>query len=250
MDIWQACAGAEQITPLRGRLVRLVESQEQVATLQLVDTLDEQALLEQLLESSKPPLPRSDEPLHYLLHTPFRYPPLRWGSRFGRRHEPSLFYAACRLETAMAETAFYRFVLWYGMAEAPPSGRILSEHSSFEARYQVERGIRLQQPPFSAYREQLTDRSDYRATHKLGSAMREVGVEAFEFPSARCPLQGNNVALFSPQAFSERRPRNLQPWLCETTADYVAFKSAQGPDTPRGFALELYLVDGRLPQPA
>lgn len=250
MDIWQACGGAHQFIPLRGRLVRLVENQGQVATLQLVDTLEEQALLEQLLETSKPPLPPSDEPLHYLLRTPFRYPPLRWGSRFGRRHEPSLFYAACRLDTAMAETAFYRFVLWYGMAEAPPSGRILSEHSSFEARYQVERGIRLQLPPFDRYRESLTHRSDYRATHALGSAMREAGVEAFEYPSARCPQGGNNVALYAPAAFSERRPRNLQPWLCETTAGYVAFKSAQAPDTPRLFALELYLEDGVLPQPA
>lgn len=250
MDIWQACAGSEQIMPLRGRLVRLVENQEQVATLQLVDTLEEQALLEQLLESSKPPLPRSDEPLHYLLHTPFRYPPLRWGSRFGRRHEPSLFYAACRLETAMAETAFYRFVLWQGMAEPPPSGRILSEHSSFEARYQVQRGVRLQLPPFDSHRQALVHRSDYAATHALGSAMREAGVEAFEYPSARCPQQGVNVALYAPSAFSERRPRNLLPWLCETTVNYVAFKSAQAPDTPRLFALEDYLVEGRLPQPA
>ena len=250
MDIWQACAGSAQIIPLRGRLVRLVENQEQVATLQLVDTLEEQALLEQLLETSKPPLPRSDEPLHYLLHTPFRYPPLRWGSRFGRRHEPSLFYAAGRLETAMAETAFYRFVLWHGMAEPPPSGRILSEHSSFEARYQVERGVRLQMPPFDRYREALIHRSDYTATQALGSAMRAAAVEAFEYPSARCPQGGINVALYAPGAFSERRPRNQQGWLCETTAGYVAFKSAQAPDTPRLFALELYLVDGRLPQPA
>ena len=250
MDIWQACAGVEQIIPLRGRLVRLVENQGQVATLQLVDTLEEQALLEQLLESSKPSLPPGDEPLHYLLRTPFRYPPLRWGSRFGRRHEPSLFYAACRLETAMAETAFYRFVLWYGMVEPPPSGRILSEHSSFEARYQVQRGVRLQLPPFDGHRALLTHCSDYRATHSLGSAMREAGVEAFEYPSARCPQGGNNVALYAPTAFSEKRPRNLQPWLCETTAGYVAFKNAQTPEPPRLFALELYLEDGVLPQPA
>ncbi|MCC3263614.1 RES family NAD+ phosphorylase, partial [Paenibacillus polymyxa] len=83
-------------------------------------------LLEELIETSKPQLPPSTETLHYLLKTPFRYPPLRWGSRFGRRHEPSLFYAALRLETAMAEAAYYRFVLWEGMASPPPSGRILS----------------------------------------------------------------------------------------------------------------------------
>jgi|SRR5690606_6359456 len=250
MDIWQACTGAEQIIPLRGRLVRLVENQGQVATLQLVDTLEEQALLEQLLETSKPPLPDAEKSLHYLLRTPFRYPPLRWGSRFGRRHEPSLFYGACRLETAMAEAAFYRFVLWSGMLEPPPSGRILSKHSSFEVRYRVQRGVRLQLPPFDQHREALTHRSDYRTTQRLGSAMRGAGVEAFEYPSARCPEGGVNVALFAPAAFSEKQPRNLQPWLCETTADYVAFKSAQTPDTPRLFGLELYLVDGRLPQPA
>ncbi len=68
-EIWRQCKGERHIRPLQGRLVRLVESQEQVATLQLVDTLEEQALLEELLESSKPPVPADAEPLHYLLKT-------------------------------------------------------------------------------------------------------------------------------------------------------------------------------------
>lgn len=248
MEIWQACRGTEQISALRGGLIRLVENQEQVATLQLVDTLEEQALLEALLETSKPPLLPGCESLHYLLKTPFRYPPLRWGSRFGGRHEPSLFYGARHLDTAMAETAYYRFLLWSGMVIAPPSGRILSEHSSFEARYRVERGIRLQQPPFSEYRTLLADPVDYRATQALGQAMREAGVEAFEYPSAR--HTGLNVALFTPRAFAEKRPRHLTPWLCETTATYVAFKQAQGSDRPHMFRWDDYLVEGRLPQPA
>ncbi|MDI7027707.1 RES family NAD+ phosphorylase, partial [Pseudomonas aeruginosa] len=104
--------------------------------------------LEELLESSKPPVPADAEPLHYLLKTPFRYPPLRWGSRFGRRHEPSLFYAALKLETAMAESAYYRCVLWSGMAVPPPSGGVLSGHASFEAGGGGGRGNRLQGPPF------------------------------------------------------------------------------------------------------
>lgn len=250
MDIWQQCRGAEQIKPVRGRLVRLVESQEQVATLQLVDSLAEQALLEELLETSKPPLPSHAEPLHYLLKTPFRYPPLRWGSRFGTVYEPSLFYAGQRLETAMAEAAYYRFVLWVGMLSPPPSGRILSEHSSFEARYQVERGIQLHLPPFDACQALLSHPSHYQATQALGASMREAGVEAFEYRSARCPLGGNNVALYTPQALAEKRPRNLLPWLCETTAGYVAFKNAQTPDTPRVFRFEGFLVEGELPLPA
>ncbi len=237
------------VAPMRGRLVRLVESQGQVATLQLVDTLEEQALLEELLETSKPRMPPPAEPLHYLLKTPFRYPPLRWGSRFGRRHEPSLFYGALKLETAMAESAFYRFVLWEGMATPPPSGRILSEHASFEARFQVQKGVRLHLPPFREHAA-LTDPQDYSVTQGLGSAMREAGIEAFEYRSARCPQGGINVALFVPSAFTEKRPRNLMPWLCETTAEYVAFKHAQVPDSPRLYRREQYLVDGRLPHPA
>ncbi len=250
MDIWQRCVGLQQIRPLRGRLVRLVESQAQVATLQLVDSLAEQALLEELLESSKPPLPDSAEPLHYLLQTPFRYPPLRWGSRFGRVHEPSLFYGALRLETAMAEAAYYRFVLWTGMASPPPSGRIHSEHSSFEARYQTSRGIQLQRPPFASEQTALCHRSDYGASQALGSAMRAAGVEAFEYRSARCPQGGLNVALFVPSALAEKRPRNLLPWLCETTAEHVAFKNAQVPDQPRLFPLQAFMHEGQLPLPA
>ena len=250
MDIWQRCQGPQQIKPLRGRLVRLVESQAQVATLQLVDTLAEQALLEELLETSKPPLPQSAEPLHYLLKTPFRYPPLRWGSRFGSVHEPSLFYGALRIDTAMAEAAYYRFLLWDGMSIAPPSGRILSEHCTFEARYQVERGIQLQHPPFTDFQAELSHASAYQPCQALGAAMRGAGVEAFEYRSARCPLQGNNVALFVPAALVEKRPRNLLSWLCETTGDYVAFKNAQIPDTPRVFRLDAYQVEGRLPRPA
>jgi hypothetical protein len=66
MDIWQQCQGPAQINALRGRLVHMVESQAQMATLQLVDTLAEQALLEKLLETNKPPLPHNAQPLHYL----------------------------------------------------------------------------------------------------------------------------------------------------------------------------------------
>ncbi|KAF1054386.1 MAG: hypothetical protein GAK43_00903 [Stenotrophomonas maltophilia] len=63
-DLWERCQGERAVTALRGKLVRLVESQEQVATLQLVETLDEQALLEELLETSKPPLPEVRGELH------------------------------------------------------------------------------------------------------------------------------------------------------------------------------------------
>ena len=88
-DLWPLCREALQIGPLVGELLRLVESQEQVAASTLVDDLGEQALLEDLLDNAKPPRRPGTEGLHYLLATPFRYPPLRHGSRFGNRFEPA-----------------------------------------------------------------------------------------------------------------------------------------------------------------
>lgn len=110
--------------------------------------------------------------------------------------------------------------------------------------------MRLQAPPFSDHEAALTDIADYRAPQELGTAMRSAGVQAFEYRSARCPERGCNVALFTPAAFTEKRPRNLTPWLCETTAGYVAFKPAHVPGSPKIFSWELFLVDGKLPHPA
>ena len=80
--IWTTCQGQNHIGQLSGSLYRLVESQEQVATMGYVDTLYEQVLLEELLESVKPPYPDGLQGYHYLLTTPFRYPPLLMGVAF------------------------------------------------------------------------------------------------------------------------------------------------------------------------
>ncbi|MCD8512620.1 MAG: hypothetical protein LRY63_03860 [Nitrincola sp.] len=82
MSLWQICNGEQFITYLEGEMYRMVESQEQVATMSYVDSLQEQAVLETLLESAKPSYPDAiisasmGSELHYLLKTPFRYPPL------------------------------------------------------------------------------------------------------------------------------------------------------------------------------
>ena len=73
---------ASDAYPYSGLIWRLVEDQGRPASMTLVDTLDEQARLENILEASKPKLPSGCAHLHYLLFTPFRYPPSRHGSRF------------------------------------------------------------------------------------------------------------------------------------------------------------------------
>ena len=109
--------------------------------LSYVDTLEEQALLEELLDQAKPPYPEGCDRLHYLLKTPFRYPPLLWGSRFGRRHEPSIFYGGSSLDTTLAESAYYRYVFWFSMDGPPPKNTMVSQHTMFSVDYQTEQGV-------------------------------------------------------------------------------------------------------------
>lgn len=248
IDVWAECNGQDAIAPIEGVLVRVVESQEQVATNVLVDNLEEQALLEGMLENSKPPSHPEGHGLHYLLTTPFRYPPLRYGSRFGRQHEPSLFYGAQELSVALAETAYYRLVFWSGMAEPPPADKLTTEHTVFGVSYETPKGIQLHKQPFDRFESELTRPDEYVATQILGAHMRDSDVQAFEYRSARDTEQGLNVALYTPNAFASKSPEWQQAWICETRAGMVSFYNKES--GPFGFAREQFLVDGQLPIPA
>src|SRR5690606_20546640 len=79
--------------PYTGDLWRIVEAQYTASTMRLVDSLDEQAVLEATLEASKPKLPAESAALDYLLATPFRYRP-RAGSRFRRPFAAGVWYGA------------------------------------------------------------------------------------------------------------------------------------------------------------
>lgn len=248
MTDWRARVAEVAPVELAGTLLRLVESQEQVATNQLVGSLERQALLESMLEATKPPLRRGSESLHYLLATPFRYPPLKHGSRFGTRSEPSLLYGSLEVRTVLAEAAYYRFVFWHGMAR-PPAGKLDTQHTLFGAAYRTARGLRLQAAPFDRHRAELASPSDYHASQAAGSAMRAAGIEAFEFVSARDPEAGINVALFTPRALARPDPVSQDAWLCELSGERVRFRAARGREV-HDFPLGLFAVAGRLPWPA
>lgn len=233
---------------LAGTLRRLVESQEQVATNQLVSSLTRQSQLEEMLEATKPALRPGTEDLHYLLAAPFRYPPLKHGSRFGKRTESSLFYGSWETRTVLAEAAFYRFVFWHDM-ETPPPGKLDTQHTLFGAGYRTERGLQLQQPPFAEHEAVLTHPTDYSQTQALGANLRADDVEVFEFLSARDPDRGINVALLSPVAFANPQPIFQEAWLCELTSEHVLFKAAHG-NAVHDFSIEAFQVNDRLPRPS
>src|SRR5438046_816718 len=107
-DVWKECNGIKNIRVINETAWRIVELQEKTSTRKLVDSIEEQKALDELIDESKPTLSISQAMFHPLLYTPFKYPPLKHGSRFGKKTESSLWYGSLNVETTMAEKAFYQ----------------------------------------------------------------------------------------------------------------------------------------------
>ncbi|WP_226704430.1 RES family NAD+ phosphorylase [Microbulbifer elongatus] len=248
-------------TRLIGRLYRIIESQEEVATRSLVDSLQKQEVLENLLEQSKPARLPGSEHLHYLLATPFRYPPLPWGSRFGGTAESGIFYGSKTVDTVLAEAAYYRLLFLSDM-ELTPDRPVTSYHQVFSAKYCADPGVRLQSENWQQHWPQLSHPSEYRFCQELGKQLREVGVQGIEAPSARAlsagmaelPAIGSagiNVALFDPQALLRRPPTIEAEVTAESTPEGVTFLVKSGNSVQSmSFDGKAFLSSGQLPQPA
>ncbi len=126
-SIWTRCGDVSSRRLFAARAFRAVEAQHRISTRKLTDSDAEQVLLEELLEDSKPAVTGELEGLHYLLFTPFRYPPLRHGSRFGVKTERGIWYGSQTLPTCFAEVAYYRLVFLEGTAaDLSPLGSLPS----------------------------------------------------------------------------------------------------------------------------
>lgn len=210
--MWTPRALASETRPWSGDLWRLVESQSRVATLKLVDTLSEQAILEAELEGSKPIVPAACAGLDYLLATPFRYAPYPRGSRFRRPRQPEgCFYAAERVETAVAEESFYRLLFFL---DAPGTKRPSNpqERTAFRISVGTERAIDLTAPPLNRDAAVWEHPTDYPPCQELADAARSAGVEGIRYRSVRDPARAANLALLSPTAFQATRPELFETW--------------------------------------
>lgn len=247
-SIWTRCAGDSELRALRRSPWRVVEAQHQLSTRKLVESTEEQVLLEELLERVKPPDVTRGR-LHYLLFTPFRYPPLRHGSRFGTRHERGIWYGAENRRTAFAEVSYYRLLFLEG--SSADLGEVTTALSAFTVRVRSARGIDLVEPPFAAHRKAIASPVSYAATQALGAAMRDAGVELFRYPSARDAEGGVNVAAMSPSVFGSGKPHGFETWHC--TADRERVELVKGDFFKRetfAFPRAQFVVKGSLPAPA
>ena len=186
----------------------------------LVDTLEEQALLEELIDDSKPLVPVECRRLHYLLFTPFRYgAPYPKGSRFRRAGmSPGVFYASTDAPTAIAEMAFHR-LLFYAESPATPWPTTIGEYTAFAVKFSTAAAIDLMAPPFDRDERSWQSPDDYSRCQSFADTAREAEIEVIRYQSARC--DGKNVALLTCRAFAEREPHARQAWRMHTSANGV-----------------------------
>ena len=247
-SIWTRCAGASEIRSLHATPWRVVEAQHQVSTRKLVDSAEEQALLEELIDRVKPP-DLTGGRLHYLLFTPFRYPPLPHGSRFGTRHESGIWYGSVDRRTAFAEVAYYRFLFLDGTHAS--LGTVTTPLTAFTTRVRTARGIDLVAPPFDEFRRTISSPNSYASSQALGTAMRDAGVEAFRYISARDTEGGINVAAFVATVFGNAKPKLLETWHCSASRERVEVTQRDYFKRERfAFPRSQFLVKGELPAPA
>jgi hypothetical protein len=234
---------------LEGTVVRLVQQQGIDSLGPLVDTLEQLARLEALVERSKPPrgqdLPAS--PSHPLPITPFRYPPLPHGSRFGVRQQRGLFYGSCSRAGTLVEGAYYGLLFWEGLTQ-PPAAPIRRRQTLFSVLLGTRRGRRLQAIDDPEAQAALRHPSQYLPTQQLGTWMRESGIEAFEYLSARSTEPLVQVGVFTPTALRST-PFDQVDLSVEIQSDQASFLCHDDRSLHR-FPREGFLVDGIFPQAA
>ena len=221
MSIWNECEGINFRKFFELEPWRMVEAQHISSSRDLVESREEHELLEGLLENSKPKIANYK---HYLIFTPFRYPPLAYGSRFGTNLEPSLWYGSLNLHTTLAEVAFYR--LKFFDDSSANLEYIEIPMTAFKAYIQTENGIDLTERPFKSYKEKISNKTSYDCSQKLGTEMREAKIDTFIFISARDNKFGKNVAAFTPEVFMIKDKQyisNMQNWRCIANKNVIEF---------------------------
>lgn len=248
MDLPTIAAATAEVA-LGGTVLRLVQQQGVNSLAPLVDDLAQLARLEALVDSSKPRLPAADATAasHPLLTTPFRYPPLRHGSRFGSRTHRGIFYASRSRSGSLVEGAYYALLFWEEMVEPPPAP-IQRRQTLFSVQIATPRGLQLQTIADGPAQAALRDPLHYGPTQQLGNWMRERGIEAFEYLSARCRDALVQVGVLSPAVF-QSTPFDQVGITAEITGEQVSFLCHDDNRLHR-FPRQQFLVDGQLPRAA
>ena len=212
LPTWTPSELKSEARPWKGSAWRLVEAQNIISTRKLVHSVHEQNILDEILDESKPKVPRACRHLDFLLFTPFRYRPYPHGSRFRPAGMTNgVFYAAQEYETAVAELAHYRMKFYQdspGLA-APENAPV---YTAFKVDVKTQFALDLTANPFDQYEEFWTRDKDYGPCQALAETAREAGVEIILSRSVRDPHGRKNVNVLSCAAFAKPNPLEMQTW--------------------------------------
>lgn len=223
---WTPLAVGSEASRFAGDVWRAVEAQHVASTMALVDTLDEQRVLEEVLEAGKPRIPAAAERLDYLLSTPFRYRPPSGGSRFRGERDPGVFYAADEVRTACAELGYWR---WRHLTDSPALASMPTKPQTVFRAKLAAACVDLRVAPFLRDRERWTDPDDYASCQVFARVAREAGVQAIRYESVRDPSHGGCCALLDPEGFAARRHADPQTWWLSVFRDRVVWQRAGSP---------------------
>jgi hypothetical protein len=236
------------LAQLDGVVLRLVEQQGAQATRRTTDSLDEQAWLEDFLEASKPELPSAEECAvrHRLLLTPFRYR-RRHGSRFATRWERGMFYGSRSRFGCLLEGAYYELVFQDGPERPFPRSSAMRK-VLFHVEVHTSRGLKLQSHGGRALQARLRDPMNSNFCQGIGREMREAGIEAFEYHSARSVEDVIQLGAISCCVFTGTPFDQVEVQL-EANGLEVSIRCLDD-NTVHHFQRQQFEVNGVLPQPA
>jgi hypothetical protein len=246
---WTAEELKSNCTQLQGECWRIVEAQNRYSTLKIVDTLQEQTRLEELLDGLKPPYPEELKDYNYLLFTPFRYGPYEHGSRFRRQgQKEGVFYGAEKVETAIAEMAFYRFLFFKESPEITIPDNS-PEYTAFTVKYETDSAIDLTVDPLAKNHEEWTSKEYYEPCQYVADEARKADMEIIRSFSVRCTKGGRNISIISWKAYRSKSPEKTQTWrmiikpleiaaVCEFPKQSITFSRIDFEADPRIKSLE------------
>jgi hypothetical protein len=218
LTTWTPRALASEARAYAHLLWRVVEAQHTASTMRLVASLEEQALLEAVLEDSKPQLPPALRRLHYLLATPFRYRP-HHGSRFRQALEAGVWYGAEALCTALAEKSYWRLRFLLDSPGTPELKAV--PHTAFQAAVRTAAALDLTRAPLVRDRAVWTDRSSYEGTQALALAARAAHIQLIRYESVRDPEHAACAAVLDAAVFGRGKPRSQETWFIAASRERV-----------------------------
>lgn len=200
---WTSRAVASETVPWKGAVWRLVESQHVASTMKLVDSLDEQLVLERLLDEVEG-----------------GFPIYVGGSRFRGETDPGVFYGAEDVSTCCAEVGYWRLRFLQDAMDLTHIDPV--RHTAFRVRLNTT-SIDLRVGAFAVNRADWEHPDSYVATQFLSRSVREARIGCIRYRSVRDPNGGGCAAVVDPAAFERTQPEQETKQLWLSVGDRGAF---------------------------